>query len=125
MWTANVKQIVEATVRSIQLAIVHLASRQETYFSAMANTRLRMSTDDTKARMLMASQTQLFGCVQKKYGLEHALGGMLSIFKDKGVRPNMAIVPADTAALLRCRSENRDFMINGALAQMYQINPQR
>lgn len=125
MWTANVKQIVEATTRSIQLAIMNLAIMQETYFSALVSTRMRNQSEAVRSRQIMATQAQLFGCVQKKYGLEHALGGMMSIFKDRGVKPTMAIVPADTAALLRCRTENRDFMINGALAQMYQIDPQR
>ena len=125
MWTSNIRQIVEATVRSIHLAIMNLAIVQETYFTALAATRLRMQSESVKARQVLAHQTQLFGCIQKKYGLEQAVGNMLSIFKDRGVKADMAIVPADTAGLLRCRNETRDFMINGALAQMYQLDPQR
>ena len=68
----------------------------------------------------MDSECKFFGAIQKPYGMETIMGNMTSIFLDRGIDANMAICPADTAALLRCRQETRDFMLNGALAQLYQ-----
>lgn len=52
--------------------------------------------------------------------METLIGNMNSVFLDRGIDADMAICPADVSAVLRCRQETRDFMLNGALAQLYQ-----
>lgn len=125
MWTSNIKAIVQATMRTINLAIMQLAVHQEPYINALCDTRLRVFPAKVRQRHALAREAQLFGSVQKKYGFEQLIGSMQQVFLDRGVDANMVIVPADTAALLRCRQETRDFALNGALAQMYQIEPMR
>ena len=120
MWTANIKQIVQATIRSINIAIINLAVCQETHMQALADTRLRMLPGNVRARQILDAECRFFGAVQKPYGMETIVGNMNSVFLDRGIDADMAICPADTAALLRCRQETRDFMLNGALAQLYQ-----
>ena len=69
---------------------------------------------------MLDAECRFFGAVQKPYGMETIMGNMNSVFLDRGIDCNMAIAPADTAALLRCRQETRDYQLNGALAQLYQ-----
>ena len=52
MWTSNIKQIVQATLRSINLAIINLAVAQETHFQALADTRLRMLPSSVRIRQV-------------------------------------------------------------------------
>ena len=125
MWTSNIKAIVQATLRTINLAIMQLAVHQEPYINALCDTRLRIYPEAVRARHALSREAILFGAVQKKYGFEQLIGSMQQIFLDRGVDANMVIVPGDTAALLRCRQETRDFALNGALAQMYQLDPMR
>lgn len=66
------------------------------------------------------AECRFFGAVQKPYGMETLIGNMNSVFLDRGIEADMAICPADVSAILRCRQETRDFMLNGALAQLYQ-----
>jgi hypothetical protein len=125
MWTSNIKAIVQATLRTINLAIMQLAVHQEPYINALCDTRLRIYPTAVRARHALSREAIMFGAVQKKYGFEQLIGSMQQIFLDRGVDANMVIVPGDTAALLRCRQETRDFALNGALAQMYQLDPMR
>jgi hypothetical protein len=125
MWSSNIKAIVQATLRTINMAIIQLAVHQEPYINALCDTRLRMYPETTRQRHALAREATLFGAVQKKYGFEQLIGSMQQVFLDRGVDANMVIVPADTAALLRCRQETRDYALNGALAQQYQIDPMR
>jgi hypothetical protein len=125
MWTSNIKAIVQATLRTINMAIMQLAVHQEPYINALCDTRLRIYPTAVRARHALSREAIMFGAVQKKYGFEQLIGSMQQIFLDRGVDANMVIVPGDTAALLRCRQETRDFALNGALAQMYQIDPMR
>lgn len=125
MWTSNIKAIVQATLRTINLAIMQLAVHQEPYINALCDTRLRIYPTAVRQRHALSREAILFGAVQKKYGFEQLIGSMQQLFLDRGVDANMVIVPGDTAALLRCRQETRDFALNGALAQMYQIDPMR
>lgn len=125
MWTSNIKAIVQATLRTINLAIMQLAVHQEPYINALCDTRLRIYPSQVRQRHALSREAVLFGAVQKKYGFEQLIGSMQQIFLDRGVDADMVIVPGDTAALLRCRQETRDFALNGALAQMYQLDPMR
>ena len=59
MWTSNIKQIVQATVRSINLAIMNLAVAQETHFQALADTRLRMLPNSVRARQVRSLVLQV------------------------------------------------------------------
>ena len=63
MWTSNIKQIVQATVRSINLAIMNLAVCQETYMQALAETRLRGLPQGVRTRSVSTcnAMAQIFG----------------------------------------------------------------
>ncbi len=103
MWTSNIKAIVQATLRTINMAIMQLAVHQEPYINALCDTRLRIYPHGRARADALSREAIMFGAVQKKYGFEQLIGSMQQIFLDRGVDANMVIVPANTAALLRCR----------------------
>ena len=55
MWSSNIKAIVQATLRTINMAIIQLAVHQEPYINALCDTRLRMYPETTRQRHALAT----------------------------------------------------------------------